>query len=139
MNRFDKLAEILNKQLDVQKQLLTLENKKTDVLLNGSVEDLDNLLNEQQPLILSTTNLEKQRTTVQKEMKLEGKTLRQIISENSDAQGLNENFSEMSALLTELKRTSIKNNKILQSRLEFIGILLNQAGVPTDQSLTYTK
>lgn len=139
MNRFEKLAQVLNKQVAVQKQLLDLEKKKTDVLLKHDVAQLDNLINEQQPLILSSSNLEKQREVILKEMNLQGKTLRQIIAENPDAELLNNSLTQLGDLVSELKIVSAKNNRILQSRLDFIGMILNKAGVATDQTLTYSK
>ena len=48
-----KLTKLLEEQLKIYTKLLELESSKTDVLLKGELEALDNIVTQQQPYIMS--------------------------------------------------------------------------------------
>ena len=56
-----KLTKLLEEQLKIYTKLLELESSKTDVLLKGELEALDNIVTQQQPYIMSSANCEKRR------------------------------------------------------------------------------
>jgi hypothetical protein len=79
MNDCNQLVSLLNKQIEVINNLLDLENTKTNILLKGTIEDLDKILISEQPFIMSSSNIEKQRIVYQKDIGCENYTLKELI------------------------------------------------------------
>lgn len=139
-NDLQKLALLLNKQLDIQNRFLELEKDKTKVLVEGDMGKLDDLLREEQPLVLTSVSLEKQREELLAETGSAGLTLRQIV-EKYDPQNkylLRKQFEELADVLQQLKKINNMNTKILHSRLSVIGQCLSLLGLRQDNP-TYNK
>jgi len=135
-----KLATLLAKQLDVQNKFLDLEKRKTKVLVDGNIEKLDEILRQEQPLILTSGSLEKQREALLAEAGLLDMTLRQIM-ENYDPENkylLKSKFDNLVDVLSQLKKVNNMNAKILNSRLSVIGQCLSLIGL-RQENLTYNK
>ena len=50
------MADILDKELHVQKKLLEVSNELTDVVIDGEIEELDDILKVQQTMIMTLEN-----------------------------------------------------------------------------------
>jgi len=139
-NDLQKLALLLNKQLDVQIKFLELEKNKTKVLVEGDINKLDDILRQEQPLILTSASLEKQREELLAETGNLDLTLRQIVEkyDSGNKYLLRNQFEDLADILQQLKKTNSMNTKILHSRLSVIGQCLSLLGLKQD-NLTYNK
>lgn len=134
----ENLCLLLNKQITIQQQLLDLENQKTQILLNGTVEDLDRLVNLEQPYMMGSANIEKQRELLQRKMGYECVTLRQIVQENKSTDlHLEDKFNTLSDIILRLKKAIRMNQKILNSRLEVVDFVLVTIGYQKSELVTY--
>jgi flagellar biosynthesis/type III secretory pathway chaperone len=141
MNDIENLCLLLDKQIALQKKLFDLENQKSEILIKGKIDQLDNLVNLEQPFIMSTSNIEKQRDSLQRKMGLEGVTLRQIVKEysNSADNALENKFNELTDIVLNLKKVNRTNQKILNSRLEVVEFVLFEIGYKSNEVVTYKK
>ncbi len=139
-NEFRELALLLSKQLEVQKKQLTLETGKTQILVSGELEKLDEVLKQQASLVLSCDGLESRRKQLLAEMELDGLTMRQVLTQSAPQQQNNlENIiSELSQVLLQLKKVNARNKKILHCRLSCINQCLSFIGLK-DNPLTYDQ
>lgn len=139
-NDIEYLSNILGNQVILHKKLLDLENQKTIILLDGNIEELDNLVNLEQPLIMSIANIEKKRDLLQKKMDIEGATLKQIVNEyKSNDNKLENKFVELTDIIINLKRVNITNQKILSSRLDVVEFVLFEIGLKSSEDITYKR
>lgn len=134
------LIKLLHKQAEVQARLLTLEERKSQVLIKGSVEDLNEILNAEQPLLMQSSNLEKQRAELHQKLDLEKPELRRMLDHPEDAeeQCLAEAFLILRDAVDRLKKVSELNNKVLQARIDTKKNLMRICGL-SDQAPTYSK
>lgn len=141
MEGLKRLSYLLDRQLEIQNKLLELENEKTTVLLKGDIEQLDNIVNLEQPLIMSSNNFEKQRECLQSKMDLEDITLREIISKHPsfDNNLLETQYIQLKNIIVEIKKINSTNQKILNSRLSVISFVLTKTGLMEDVPVTYKK
>ncbi|MGI5891280.1 MAG: flagellar protein FlgN [Bacillota bacterium] len=140
MNNYEHLSLLLDKTLESQQKLLELEIRKTDILIRGSAQELDEILILEQPLIMNTARMEQRREALQKEMGLEGVTLREI-TENYDPEniyGFKGHFQTLSKVLQRLKKTNQLNMGILNSQLSLLNQIMIISGLKKS-SLTYKK
>lgn len=138
LNKFKEISGLMDEQLKIHNKILELETQKTGVLVKGDIDALNYIVNMQQPYIMSSSNFEKRREKLQKEMGLSGLSLNQIISEYPEAKFLEKNFSEMSKVLIELKKACARNRKILNSRLDVVNYVLSKTGA-SNEMVTYSN
>lgn len=141
MEGLKRLSYLLDRQLEIQNKLLELENEKTTVLLKGDIEQLDNIVNLEQPLIMNSNNFEKQRECLQSKMDLEDVTLREIISKHPSFNNnlLETQYTQLKNIIAEIKKINSTNQKILNSRLSVINFVLMKTGLMEDAPITYKK
>ena len=141
MEGLKRLSYLLDRQLEIQNKLLELENEKTTVLLKGDIEQLDNIVNLEQPLIMNSNNFEKQRECLQSKMDLEDVTLREIISKHPSFNNnlLETQYTQLKNIIAEIKKINSTNQKILNSRLSVINFVLMKTGLMEDVPITYKK
>ncbi len=136
MRDLQGLKEVLDGQLMVQQKLLSLEEEKTGLLLNGDAQALLPMLNDQQALLMQSRELEKQRGALCQGS--EHGTLRELMEADAEAKALLQPvFNELSAAVAALKKKSAQNKKLLETRLSTIRYLMGRTGQET--GATYTK
>jgi flagellar biosynthesis/type III secretory pathway chaperone len=119
---FDGISTCIDKQIEVQRQLLEVEAQKKQALTAGDVESLDDLLKVEQPLVMHNAFLEKQREA--------------LLLEVNDFTGRQADGSlKLQARLDELQKTAIRlrrmvrvNMGISRARLRVIHSLLELSG-----------
>lgn len=139
MHKFQELSALLDEQLAIHQTILKMEQQKTDVLVKGTVAQLDELVNAQQPYLMNASNLEKKRQAWQQSMGLGDMTLRQLIETYPEAAFLQQTYEEMSSLLSELKKVCALNQRILHTKLDVLNGVLSKAGLTKPPSVTYTN
>jgi FlgN protein. len=140
MDELALLCGLLEKQYAVQKKLLELENDKTLILAKGEDSKLDQFIKQEQPLMMETNNLEKQRETLLKKMGMESLTLKETIERTQSPlkSELNDIFRKLSDVLDQLKNVNQFNMKLLNLRLQTVKNINAQLGVQ-DESVTYKR
>jgi len=121
-------------------RITALEDRKTEVLLKGSAEELGALLNAQQPLIMQSYNLERKRTMLQKSMGMEKDDMLRI-TENpapGDETRLADAYRELKKAIRELHRLGNLNGQVLRARIDTKKNLLRILGADTTLP-TYTR
>ncbi|MPM77269.1 hypothetical protein SDC9_124270 [bioreactor metagenome] len=121
-------------------RIAALEDIKTKVLIKGSAEELGALLNAQQPLIMQSYNLERQRTKLQESMGMEKDEMLRI-TENpapGDETRLADSYRELKKAIKELHRLGTHNGQVLRTRIDTKKNLLRILGADTTLP-TYTR
>ncbi|MDF2685023.1 MAG: FlgN family protein [Clostridia bacterium] len=145
-NNITTLTNILKDQYKTQYDLLEIEQKKTDVLIKGDVEILNDLMNTEQALLMNGNNLEKQREAVCLAMGIERFSLREIVNEydQDNSKGLKTLLIEFTDIMFNLKKTGAINTKLLNARLQTVQYMCGKLNDLTgsainEASLTYKK
>ena len=140
MENLQILSSILSQQVEIYTQLLSFENEKTRILLKKESLELDIILNQEQPLLMRSSNLEHDRLVLQKRMGIEQLTLMQIINDY-DADNKYELFNrynELRSLIGKTEKANSLNTRLINIRLKMVRNLL---GI-TDEGIfqmTYSK
>ena len=140
MDELALLCGLLEKQYAVQQKLLELENNKTLILAKGDDSKLDQFIKQEQPLIMETDNLEKQREALLKKMGMQEFTLKETIerAESPLKSELGDIFRRLSGVVDQLRNVNQLNMKLLNLRLQTVKSINAQLGVQ-EESVTYKK
>lgn len=136
----DVLAALLIQQAAVQDRIRALEEEKKQILLRGTVEELDKLLNAEQPHLMSSSNLERRRAELQETLGISKADMQRILKEpaSEEEQYLAEAYARLKESVERLKKVGDLNGRILQSRIETKKSLLRIFGLDGDVP-TYSK
>jgi flagellar biosynthesis/type III secretory pathway chaperone len=116
----DELAKAIQIECEVLNELSETAEKKTDIIINGDVILLDNILNYEQPLLMQLENIEQARQNILKQAEMESLTISEI-AEKTDNAGKDLFLSYLSSfnnISSKLKRSNDLNNKLVRSRLD---------------------
>jgi hypothetical protein len=145
-NNFITLVNILKDQCKTQYDLFDAEQKKTDILVKGDVEKLNELMITEQALLMSSNNLEKQREAVCSKMGIEHFSLRELAKEydSDNSKGLHTILKDLTEVMFNLKKTGALNAKLLNARLQTVQYMCSKitdlsGSVIDESSLTYKK
>ena len=133
------LIEVMREQLEAYKELLHIGNKKTDVLVNGDINALSDITQQEQNLILKLGKLEEERFELVKEFgKLYNKDVSELkadffetIFKEEQAKTLTSIYNNLKAVLLEIKEQNDRNEKLIKNALDYINFsikLLTDAG-----------
>lgn len=134
-----RLSILLAKQLELQNDLLTLEQYKTKVLIDGDLPKLEVIMKQEQSFLYKCDDQQKKYQAFLTEINQSNRTLKQLISEY-DADNLYQLqtlFNSLADIFSHMKKTNNTNAKILQSRLSVIGNCLSIIGLK--DAVTYNK
>ena len=122
-----EIADILEKELHIQKELLGLSKELTDVIINGEIKELDNILKVQQTMIMTLGKLEEERMEISSRLGDEDITMTDLIAraEGKLAVRLQELFDDFSYVIDEQKTINNINKKLLKTNLEYIEFTLS--------------
>lgn len=129
----DNLIEVLDSQKEIYDKILKLSKNKTDVIINGKVDELEKFTKQEQTFIINIAKLEDERQGLvskiaeQTEISSDSATLSELI------QGLDKNKAEklescrknISEILAELKSVNELNSVLIKNSLEYVEFSLN--------------
>jgi len=132
MHSLEKLVEIMEREYELHSSLLELSHKKTNVIVDGKINDLEKLVETEQYLVLQLVNLEGEREScvedLARQLNMDSKdvTVSHLISL---AEGeLKERLEELQQLLSkqvnEQKRINQLNERLIKNNLEYINFSL---------------
>jgi len=120
-----ELAQALEKEKALLASIEECSRQKTDVLVKGDVQSLNELISREQPLVLQFQTAELQRLEIMKKYRIGHMTLRDVAADANLA--YKEVFISELAALTDitdkLKKRNDLNNELTRSRIEFYGKL----------------
>ncbi len=128
-----QLAEILNQENEIYDTLSKISNNKTNLIIEGKVNELENIVKIEQTLVIKISKLEDQRE------KIVGKLCAELGQKPEDVtiSGLAEQLSKKEAAelkacqekmvknIEELKNTNELNSKLIKNSLEYIDFSIN--------------
>lgn len=140
MDKYETISSLLSKQIEIYTDLLGLENEKTRILLEGKADKLDEILNDEQPLIMKSESLENERRSFQQNSGLGTVSLRQIIEDYPESRnyGLDGQFVKLSKLFEKIRKANGLNKRLVEAHLKTLRRFTVDSSVGPD-SLTYTK
>jgi flagellar biosynthesis/type III secretory pathway chaperone len=133
MELVEKLTDILTKENDIYETLFKISNNKTDLIVSGKVNELENIVKIEQSLVLKIAKLEDQREKIVEAMSATlGKKPESItVSELVEHLG-QENSVELKACqdkmlknIKNLKNNNELNSKLIKNSLEYIDFSIN--------------
>jgi len=137
MDNIIKIGNLLGKTKRTLHKLLKIERKKTEILEQGSVEELNNLINSEQALIMECSSIEKQRVKLCRELDIDSIT--ELFEKYPESkQAISPIHNELNTLVKELKKISGLNMRLLDTRLKIVRFITSQMGFETENP-TYGK
>jgi flagellar biosynthesis/type III secretory pathway chaperone len=129
----DELAKTLDKETGIYRDLLDIAKKKTNIIVEGKVKELESVTRLEQQLIGRTAGIEENREEIvgkiSKELGLSSEELTlTMISEHLDAgqaQELEKQRTQITDILNELKKTNQLNARLIKNSLDYIDFSIN--------------
>lgn len=128
----EELKVVLTKELEEYKQVLELADKKTDILISGSIDKIENITKEEYEIIYRIEKLESDREkivsdiekgfNIQEQMDLT--TLIGYFNEQ-EQETLNTIKDELTDILTKLKDKNELNKTLINDSLQYIDLGVN--------------
>jgi len=147
-NTIEKIVENLEKEKNVYCDILELSRKKTEIIRQGKVEELDNIIKAEQSLVMLAGGLrgerEKLSGMIASQMKMDIKelTLSQLMEwVDEPLKGRMKSLQqEFIAVLNEQKQLNDLNQRLIQINLDYIDFTLDLLnGEPQSSELYQQK
>lgn len=128
----DKLIEILEHEYRVYENIHRISKDKTNIIVEGKVSELDNVVKLEQALVLQISRIDKQREEIISRLSNEVNAVESLnISEIRKHANMEQNNkleayqNKMNSLVNELTHVNQLNSKLIKNSLEFIEFSLN--------------
>lgn len=137
MNSLIELQGLLFSMKDSLDKLLIVEKEKTAILEKGSVEELNNLMNTEQALIMESSTAEKQRVNLCNNVNVQ--SISELIEKFPETMPtLNPLYLDMVEIINSIKKVSVLNMKLIDTRLNITKFMTTQLGIDSENT-TYRK
>jgi len=141
-----ELVMLLNKILVIYRELLTLAQKKQELLVKNRVQELEKIVQAEQLLLVQADKQENARMALQDSLAkmlnlpFHELTLSRLISiaDHGLATELHNLQAEFEKVLTDLKRQNDLNNQLLHQALAFIDYTVNIIAEAAKEEVTYS-
>jgi len=130
----DKLADVLEKEVLLYSEFLEVSKRKTDIIINGKVTELEDAIKIEQSFSIRMQKLETEREQVIQEIaaklgiKPSELTVTWIAENNSELMGirrLKSSRKSIMAFVDEIKKVNEINSKLINNSLEYINFSVN--------------
>jgi len=129
----EKLIEILGKEAEVYRNLKEISDKKTNVIVEGKVSELENIIKLEQSLVVQIGKLEDRReelvSQLSKELDIKPAdlTVSELVKhlDKEQAAKLESCQDIMVNIMNELKNTNELNSRLIKNSLEYIDFSIN--------------
>jgi len=133
MQEIDNLVELLKQQADIYNQMLVKSKEKTDIIINGKVDELDKITKLEKALVSDIAKMEKERealvSKITKEIGISSEqvTISELIKklDKNEAERLEELREKILEILKELKEVNNLNSMLIENSLEYTEFSLN--------------
>ena len=128
-----EMISIIREEMKIYNELLSLSKDKTDIIVKGKVNELDNMVKVEQEHIVQLGGLEGQREEIvdkiAKQINISPSelTMSKLVErlDQYQAQELKKYQLNLSSILSELKELNDLNSKLVKNSLEFIDFSIN--------------
>lgn len=123
----ERIAHILEDELNIYNKLVEISRKLTDVILEGEIGQLDEVLSVQQTMIMTLGKLENDRSAAMDELWRDDLVITDLIenTEGELAHRLEKVLEDLLEVIEEQKRLNAINNKLIQTNLEYVEFTLS--------------
>lgn len=129
----DNLARLLDKEAEIYEKLLEISERKTKIIVESKVAELESIVKEEQDHIAEIAKLEEERESlVQSAAESTGKDAKELnITElvsmlpDDEAAKLKNSSRNISMILNNLKNINEINGKLIKNALEYINFSIN--------------
>lgn len=130
---YEKLLNVMSDEKKVYDDLLALSAKKTDVVINLDVKELDNIVKAEQTLILSLRPIEDKREKCVEDLKekfdllSDNITMEQVIGYAGSVmkKKLSDMKDSFNKTIGEQQRLNKLNTKLIRNNLDYINLSVN--------------
>lgn len=122
----EQVAHILKEELDIYRELVEVSERLTDVILNGEIKELDEILRVQQTMIMTLGKLEEERAKAVSGLWRDDLVMTDLIAEAEGelADRLEGLLEELLKTVEEQKRLNDINSKLIKTNLEYVEFTL---------------
>lgn len=128
-----KLIDVLNKESSIYEGILKLSRQKTDVIVQGKVNELEGITRAEQTMILQLGKLEEERETLVSEyaeqlgIKPEDITVSELekLLPKEQSKELKTCSNKMTGLINDLRDANGMNSKLIKNSLDYIDFSVN--------------
>lgn len=124
-----ELISLLEKQVDLLNNFLSLEKKKTDVLIAANIVQLDEIVKKEQSYIMQSSNLENRRNQFMDSIGCPDMSAREFLDNNKEHEQypqLLKLYESLSSALEEMDKVNEKNQRLIKSRIDILHLLMNE-------------
>ncbi|KXZ39058.1 FlgN protein [Alkalithermobacter thermoalcaliphilus JW-YL-7 = DSM 7308] len=132
MNSIDQFIQILDEQINLNNQLLSLSNEKKELIINNDAKKLNYISFKEQDIVKKIITLEKLRgavlTNLERELNVDKITNIKQVIESVDKQKaiqIQQKSDKLKSILFELEKINDLNNKLIEFSLEYIQLNFN--------------
>jgi len=132
-NSVKKLTEILDKEASIYEAILKLSREKTDIIVNGKVNELEGITKVEQSMILQLGKLENERERIVEEIaaqlgipaeEVTVSRLEKMLPKDQSAE-LKDCQQKMTDIINDLRHTNDVNSKLIKNSLDYIDFSVN--------------
>jgi flagellar biosynthesis/type III secretory pathway chaperone len=128
-----QLVDVLNRENEIYKTIYEISNNKTDLIVGGKVNEIENITKIEQTLIIKISKLEDEREKIIGKLcdilakKPEELTISMLIEKlgQDDADELKTCQEKIVRIISNLKKTNDLNAKLIKNSLEYIDFSIN--------------
>ena len=136
------LMQTLEKLVKLHESLQEVEKKKTEVIKNGDMVALQQIMKDEQAHIMSIQKLEEARITISKRIvaTIPDPSVMDCVKhlDHKEGEKVSEIANHLKAVISDLKETNSLNQQLLQQSMQFVNVSLNLLQ-PTQKSINYGK
>lgn len=145
---FEELRDVLLDELKLYEEMYNLAVKKTDVIINGKISDLDNITHLENSLILKLGQIEARRekvvVNIQEQLGVKkDSTISEILSHIDDADEIKQELDNIAKkllnVLNSIKEKNDLNGLLIRDNLEYIELNINLLTNATDRGIYNNK
>lgn len=134
------LARLLDSMTAIEEKLIVLEERKKQAVIKAPAEELNAVLNAQQPLIMQFSALENKRQALQDALGIGKKEIYELLGQARTDEDyiLSSAFLRLRDAAMRLKKLSDLNGRVLKARLDTKKSLLHILGIE-EEPATYSR
>lgn len=137
MNKFETIAGFLEEYAGFFETILQTEKDKLQILLKGTLKEIEKTITIQQANEKKIQNMEKKRMDLQKSLGMEGWTLKQIIDtfDGEEKEKLLVLFERIDRTLHDIKFYNKKGMDVASANIHLFGQQNNAEGIYSKESI----
>ncbi len=142
---FNELIDVLDQEIDIYNDIFKISRDKTGIIVEGNVDELEKIVQEEQKLVVKVAQMENQRNIILYKisralaMKADELTLSTLIdnTEGPIRDKLKDRQQGLQKLINELMECNNINSKLIRNSLDYIDFSINLIAASESQDNNY--